>query len=320
MRDYAKVSPKFWIGQTGKALRSAGMEAQIVAMYLLSSPHANMLGLYYCPIEFIAHETGLTLEGASKGLQRAIEAGFCLYDQKTEIVWVMEMAKYQIGEALKPNDLRVKGVQNEYAALPQNPFLSMFYDKYHKAFHMEVCREPFSTEDRPFEAPLKALRSQEQEQEQKQKHKNCEMEGVEGEPEPSPPNPPEGGTGQGEVELDGGGAKAASKASKAGITLRTWLAQVRESGEPAIRDDDPVFDYADQAGIPIDFLRLQWLEFKARYQESDKRYKDWKAVFRKSVRGNWFNLWVIRPGQDAVLTTVGVQAQRIHQDALKEPA
>ncbi|MCR2581744.1 replication protein, partial [Salmonella enterica] len=90
--------------------RAAGMEAQIVAMYLLTSPHANMLGLYYCPTMFIAHETGLGLEGASKGLQRAIEAGFCEYDEASEVVWVIEMASYQIGEALKPNDLRVKGV------------------------------------------------------------------------------------------------------------------------------------------------------------------------------------------------------------------
>ena len=65
MRDYGKVSPQFWIGQTGKKLRSEGAEAQIVAMYLMTSPHANMLGLYYCPAMFIAHETGLDLEGAS---------------------------------------------------------------------------------------------------------------------------------------------------------------------------------------------------------------------------------------------------------------
>ena len=56
MRDYGKVSPQFWIGQTGKKLRAEGMEAQIVAMYLMTSPHANMLGLYYCPAMFIAHE------------------------------------------------------------------------------------------------------------------------------------------------------------------------------------------------------------------------------------------------------------------------
>ena len=164
MRDYSKVGPKFWIGATGKRLRAAGMEAQIVAMYLLTSPHANMLGLYYCPTMFIAHETGLGLEGASKGLQSAIEAGFCEYDEASEVVWVIEMASYQIGEALKPNDLRVKGVQNEYGSLPENPYLARFYEKYSAAFCMSVCRGKES----PYEAPSKPLRSQEQEQEKEQ--------------------------------------------------------------------------------------------------------------------------------------------------------
>lgn len=148
MRDYSKVGPKFWIGATGKRLRAAGMEAQIVAMYLLTSPHANMLGLYYCPTMFIAHETGLGLEGASKGLQRAIEAGFCEYDEASEVVWVIEMASYQIGEALKPNDLRVKGVQNEYGSLPDNPYLARFYEKYSGAFCMSACRGKASPSDR----------------------------------------------------------------------------------------------------------------------------------------------------------------------------
>ena len=57
MRDYAKVSPHFWTGTTGKKLRSSP-EAVIVAMYLMTCPHANMLGLYYMPLLYVAHETG----------------------------------------------------------------------------------------------------------------------------------------------------------------------------------------------------------------------------------------------------------------------
>lgn len=88
MRDYSKVGPQFWIGPTGKKLRAAGMEAQIVAMYLLTSPHASTLGFYYYPIMFIAHETGMGIEGANKGLQGAIEADFCRYDETSEVVTI----------------------------------------------------------------------------------------------------------------------------------------------------------------------------------------------------------------------------------------
>ena len=58
MREYSKITPQFWLGSTGKKLRGH-TEAQIVATYLLTSPHANMLGLYYLPKMFISHETGL---------------------------------------------------------------------------------------------------------------------------------------------------------------------------------------------------------------------------------------------------------------------
>lgn len=140
MRDYGKVSPHFWIGRTGKELRQAGPESQLVALYLLTSPHANMIGLYYMPLAFLSHETGLTMEGAKKGLNSAIKAGFCKYDGHSEMVWVIEMATHQIGEALKPGDKRCTGVQNEYNKVSDNLFLSEFYEKYSKQFNMTCPR------------------------------------------------------------------------------------------------------------------------------------------------------------------------------------
>jgi hypothetical protein len=104
MRDYGKVSPKFWTGDTGKAIKKKGANAVIVAVYLMTSPHSNMLGLYYQPVLYMAHETGLGIEGASKGLAECIEAGFCVYDEASEMVWVIEMATYQIAAELKPDD------------------------------------------------------------------------------------------------------------------------------------------------------------------------------------------------------------------------
>jgi hypothetical protein len=167
MRDYSKVSPQFWIGKTGKALRKHGFEAQMVGLYLLTSPHANMLGLYYVPQAFIGHETGLGMEGALKGLQGCIDAGFCHYDEDSEVVWVVEMARFQVGDELHGKDLRIKGVQNEYESLPENPYLGAFYDMYAKAFCMTEKRG----ESKAFEAPSKPLRSQEQEQEKEQEQK-----------------------------------------------------------------------------------------------------------------------------------------------------
>jgi hypothetical protein len=144
VRDYSKVSPSFWTGETGKELRRRGFEALLVGTYLMTSPTSNMLGLYYQPVLYMAHETGLGVEGATKGLQHCIDCGFCKYDEGSDMVWVIEMALYQIAEALKVTDLRCKGIQKDYDALPNNRFLGEFFDRYEAAFHMRHRRDSTS--------------------------------------------------------------------------------------------------------------------------------------------------------------------------------
>ena len=177
MREYGKVSPHFWTGSTGKQLRQCP-ESLVVSMYLMTSPHANMLGLYYMPLLYVAHETGLGMEGASKGLQWACEAGFCSYDHASEMVWVHEMARFQIADKLKSTDKRSVGVQNEYNSLPSNPYLASFYDKYSQAFCMTEKRQNTVKKVVKNEAPSKPLASQEQEQEQEQEntHTNAQAD------------------------------------------------------------------------------------------------------------------------------------------------
>lgn len=134
MRDYGKVSPLFWVGKTGKALRGKP-EAQVVAFYLITSPHAEMTGVFYCPVMYIAHETGMTLEGASKALQSLVDIDFCSFDEESDTVFVHEMAKFQIGEELKVNDNQVKSVRKAYSSM-KGVIKARFYERYKAAFHL----------------------------------------------------------------------------------------------------------------------------------------------------------------------------------------
>jgi hypothetical protein len=165
-RDFGKIIPRFWTGNTGRIIHKDCPEATVVAAYLLTGPHANMLGLYYLPRLYLAHESGLGFDGASKGLGRAIEAGFCQYDDPTEMVFVFEMARIQIAEHLEPKDKRVSWVQRVYDALPENPFLPIFYERYAAPFHMTQMRGEKAQTQSPIEGASKPLRCQEQEQEQ----------------------------------------------------------------------------------------------------------------------------------------------------------
>lgn len=166
MRDYGVVSPKFWIGETGKALRG-NAPAQVLALYLMTCPHANMIGVFHCPVLYMAHETGLGMEGASKALQSLIEAGYCTYEASSETVFVHRMAAYQVAESLKPGDNRVKGVEREWQNISSPQLKSAFFAMYSVAFHLPKKQEAAS----PLEAPSKPLASQEQEQEQEQEKK-----------------------------------------------------------------------------------------------------------------------------------------------------
>ena len=154
MRDYSKVSSVFWTGKTGKSLRG-DMQAQVIAMYLLTSPHANMIGVFRCPIIYMAHETGSPIEGASKGLQTLVEGGFCSYDEDEELVWVHNMAKHQIGDELAAADKRVKSIQKQYENLPECRIKQGFYEKYKAAFNLVKNGKNTKPLPSPSEAPSK---------------------------------------------------------------------------------------------------------------------------------------------------------------------
>lgn len=112
------------------------------------------------------------------------------------------------------------------------------------------------------------------------------------------------------------------KGRSGAVSLKTWAEAVKAKGEKLIPEDDPVFGYADQVGIPRDYLDLAWLAFKRRYtvQHPAKRYTDWRRVFRNAVEGNWAKLWFVNPDGSYSLTTVGHQAQRATREHLHEVA
>ena len=193
MRKYSSITPKFWIGKTGRKLR-CDISAKLVAAYLLSCPNNDMTGVFYCPLCQISAETGLPLEAPSvplpspfqgplKGIREALETlqreDFAIYDYESEYVFVKKMALFQIAPELKPTDKRVTGIRTAIESMPDN-FKYLFIKEYNECFNLDFKNIPspeiqeFGVQTQegddlpssPIEAPSKALRSQEQEQEQ----------------------------------------------------------------------------------------------------------------------------------------------------------
>lgn len=167
MRDYSILKPQFWTGQTGRQIRQLGRDAQVLALYLLSCPAANMIGIYYLSLPTLCHETGLSPKGALKALQSLSEAQFAEYDSVSEVVWVLNMAKYQIAEQLDSKDKRCKGVWRELISYKTTKFFKPFYERYHKNFNLPLT-EFLGASECPSEAPSKPLGSQDQDQDQDQ--------------------------------------------------------------------------------------------------------------------------------------------------------
>lgn len=138
---FRRVAPTFWTGETGKALRKRGPEALAVAMFLMTSPNANMLGLYVQPLAFIAYYVALPVEGVAKALKDCADVGFAEFDADSEVIWILAMAKWQIGTQLSSGDKLCKHVQKAYDALPKNPFLGVFFDRYAAAYHLQNRRD-----------------------------------------------------------------------------------------------------------------------------------------------------------------------------------
>lgn len=173
MSLYRKVYEGFWKSGTGKNLRG-NPGAQVVALYLMTSPHAHMIGIYHCPLIYISHETGLSMEGVEaaikslsegackahlspiEGQKSPFEEQFLTYDFDAEFVFVHRMAAYQVGESLSVNDKQVKGIKNAVNEIPNILIKRLFLEKYALAYHLhdELAAMP---EIKPIEAPSKPL-------------------------------------------------------------------------------------------------------------------------------------------------------------------
>jgi hypothetical protein len=94
MRAFAQFRPSFWTGETGRKLRG-NPGAQVLAAYLFTCSHANSAGLYYLPLAYASHETGLSLADVTSAMELLTAAGFAQYDAEAECVWVVNAAKEQ---------------------------------------------------------------------------------------------------------------------------------------------------------------------------------------------------------------------------------
>lgn len=115
MREYGKVSPRIWTGRLGRSLRG-DQPAQIVALYLVTCQHMNLLGLYLLPLSYISADTGLSGKAVSDAMSRLKAADYCRYDEASERVWIVQHLRHEMGDTgYREGDNRWKAIAKHLA-------------------------------------------------------------------------------------------------------------------------------------------------------------------------------------------------------------
>lgn len=142
---YRAIHGSFW---TDPKVKRLSPDQKLLFLYLITCPHSHLSGIYYLPCGLISHETGLCADIARAGLLRLQEAGLVRWDETAEVVWVVNMLRYQ-GSGAK----NFKAVADQLAALHDSPLVKAFAEHYPQI---------------PYRYPIDGVFLQEQEQEQNQ--------------------------------------------------------------------------------------------------------------------------------------------------------
>lgn len=136
--SYSRVTSQYWTGATGRALRKESPWVRNVATYLMTCPSKSMTGLYYLPIPLLVHEVGCTQEEALEALERLRVLGFAEYDPEHELVFVVNMAREQVGDGLQESDNRVVYVRRLVQPYLQTELGRAWLTRYALAFHCQA--------------------------------------------------------------------------------------------------------------------------------------------------------------------------------------
>lgn len=137
MRNYSRLSSRFWTGASGRAMRGKP-HVQLVALYLISAPGSSWIGIFYVAVPAVAHELGLTIAQVREAVDELGRLRVAHYDNAAELVWIPEMARWQIAETLSRSDSKHKGVVNDLMPFLRigHPFAGAFLTRYKGPFNI----------------------------------------------------------------------------------------------------------------------------------------------------------------------------------------
>jgi hypothetical protein len=114
---YYRVTPRFW---QDRDVRSWPEDSRWLAVYLISSPHRNMTGLFYCPLTYMQSDLQWPANRLQKAFEGLVQAGFIEYDKDAEVVLITNALKHDS----PGNENQVKGAVNALLTVPETYLLA----------------------------------------------------------------------------------------------------------------------------------------------------------------------------------------------------
>lgn len=156
MRDYGKVHTSFWSSST---VADMSQGARMLALYLLTSPHSNITGVFRLPDGYAMEDLKWTAERVSEGFAELFEKGFANRCETTKWVWIVKHLEWNKPE--NPNQR--KAAKKIALGVPDGCGWKLdFMRVWGESLEIDVA--DFGS---PCETVSKPLLNQEQEQEQK---------------------------------------------------------------------------------------------------------------------------------------------------------
>jgi hypothetical protein len=119
---YKSIHDTFWTDPKVKKLKP---ETKLAYLYLITNHHSHYSGIYYLPVDMVSLETGISKKNVKDIFGSLKSDKFMKYDNDMAIVWVINMAKYQIN-----GQKQVQGAANHLSTLHNCPLIKEFLEKY----------------------------------------------------------------------------------------------------------------------------------------------------------------------------------------------
>jgi len=171
---YTRVESRFW---QDEKMRTVSDDARYLMLYLLTSPHRNVLGFYFLPEPYACFDLGWTAERFRERLGELLRNGLVNYDETVHVVLIANFIKHNPLE----NHNQVKSAVQKLDEIPKTPLLKNFYEavkkySYDKSHYSSLLERLEKRLGEPLPEPLPEPLGERFGKQEKEKEKEKEEE------------------------------------------------------------------------------------------------------------------------------------------------